>query len=344
MAILVGVLTLSVGLQPVALVVEGSGPASTEMLNIIRSDTEAYTLTITDVQHAAQLLGSEQVAAVIVIPAIFDQAVAKGDATLDLTLNNVDIDFGDDIRRSIDRSVAQFDAPSLGAVGERVQGLSSEVVPNPYRIAISEEPLRNTTVNFLSYQLIPVLILLVLTLAMLGTAWLTGREFETGTMRLLRISPVSMVSVVAGRVSAALLVTLIAAIPVLAIIELTGLIRAQPLAWLASVLMIALTCVVASGLGFLLAATFRNTRLISMAAVSVSTYLFFLGGGFTVVAFLPSWLQTLGVFDPARYAIDGLRQLLFYSTPENAGVDLLIVTLSAVLVIGSGSVLVARRA
>jgi ABC-2 type transport system permease protein len=344
MAILVAVLTFSVGVQPVALVNEGSGPAATEMTNIIRSDTEAYKLTVTDLPTASQLLGSEQVAAVIVIPAVFDQAVAKGEATLDLTLNNVDIDFGDDIRRSIDRSVAQFDAPSLGAVGERVQGLNSEVVPNPYRIAISEDPLRSTNVSFLSYQLVPVLILLVLALAMLGTAWLTGREIEAGTMRLLRISPISMLSVVFGRVAAALAVTLGAALPIMVIVQVTGLISARPLEFVSSLAVVALSCIVASGLGFLLASVFRATRLIAMAAVAASTYLFFLGGGFTVIAFLPQWLQTVSVVDPARYAIDGLRQLLFYADPQNVAIDLGVLALAAVLVMGAGSALVARRA
>lgn len=344
MAALVAVLTFSVGVQPVALVDEGSGPAASEMATIISSDTEAYNLVLTDRVGASQLLGSQQVAAVIVIPAAFDEAVAKGEASIDLTLNNVDIDFGDDLRRSVDRSVAQFDAPSLGAVGERVQGLNATIVPNPYRIAVSERPLRSTNVSFLSYQLVPVLILLVLSLAMLGTAWLTGRDIEAGTMRLLRISPISMLSVVAGRVAAALAVTLIATVPVLVIVQLTGVIGAGPLEWISALLVVALTSVVASGLGFLLAAAFRATRVIAMGAVAASTYLFFLGGGFTVIAFLPRWLQTISVIDPARYAIDGLRQLLFYASPQNVAVDMAVLAGAAVVVMASGSMLVARRA
>jgi ABC-type multidrug transport system permease subunit len=81
-----------------------------------------------------------------------------------------------------------------------------------------------------------------------------------------------------------------------------------------------------------------------MAAVAASTYLFFLGGGFTVIAFLPQWLQTVSIVDPARYAIDGLRQLLFYANPENVTADLAILALAAALVMTSGSLLVARRA
>ena len=42
------------------------------------------------------------------------------------------------------------------------------------------------------------------------------------------------------------------------------------------------------------------------------TNLFFLGGGFTTVAFLPNWIQTVSQFVPTSYAINGLRQALFY--------------------------------
>jgi ABC-type multidrug transport system permease subunit len=40
--------------------------------------------------------------------------------------------------------------------------------------------------------------------------------------------------------------------------------------------------------------------------------IFFLGGGFTTVAFLPEWIQTVSLFVPTSYAIKRLRQALFY--------------------------------
>ena len=91
-------LTLSVGRQPVALVVDGHGPQTAIMANIFTSDREAYAVRETDLSTAAGMLASQQVAAVIVIPSTFESDVATGTANVDLTLNNVDVDFGDDIR------------------------------------------------------------------------------------------------------------------------------------------------------------------------------------------------------------------------------------------------------
>ena len=113
MTLVLVTLSMSVTQQPVALVVQGNGTASMHMAQIIRADTEAYDLTVTNATTANSMLENEQVAAVITIPSTFDQQVANGTGKVLLKINNVDFDFSDDIRRSVDRSVVEFDAPSL---------------------------------------------------------------------------------------------------------------------------------------------------------------------------------------------------------------------------------------
>jgi len=83
------------------------------MQDIIQRDTDAYFLTLTDAKNAKRLLDNQEVAAVITIPKDFDEKLNSHQSNVILTLNNVDIDFADDIRRSVDRSVAHFDAPIL---------------------------------------------------------------------------------------------------------------------------------------------------------------------------------------------------------------------------------------
>ncbi|MGO8805204.1 MAG: hypothetical protein ACLQO7_01175, partial [Candidatus Bathyarchaeia archaeon] len=64
MTLVLVTLSLSVTQQPVALVVQGTGPASMQMAQIIRSDTEAYDLTVTNLTTANSMLQDEKVAAV----------------------------------------------------------------------------------------------------------------------------------------------------------------------------------------------------------------------------------------------------------------------------------------
>ncbi|MBO0835911.1 MAG: ABC transporter permease, partial [Actinobacteria bacterium] len=70
--------------------------------------------------------------------------------------------------------------------------------------------------------------------------------------------------------------------------------------------------------------------------------LFFLGGGFTTVQFLPTWLHRLTEFVPTSYAIDGLRQSLFYPGLYGFGADMRALLGTALLAVAVGGVAVRR--
>src|SRR5262249_60159333 len=108
------------------------------------------------------------------------------------------------------------------------------------------------------------------------------------------------------------LVSLVVIVPPLALPTLTGLIAPPAGHWPAIALIFLGTAVCAAGLGAVLGAILRGARTVSMAAAVICTYLFFLGGGFTTIQFLPDWLRRVTLLVPTRYAIDGLRQSLFY--------------------------------
>src|SRR5439155_821061 len=129
---------------------------------------------------AERAIGEQRIAAIIVVLEDFDVAAARADAAVDLYLNNVDIDLADDLRRSVTRSVAEFDAPQLGLLGELHGPSSGVLLPNPYRVAVAEHDLRDTNVSFLQYQVIPIVVLIVISVGVLGTALLTARDFEHG--------------------------------------------------------------------------------------------------------------------------------------------------------------------
>lgn len=330
MGLFLWVLTLSVGRQPVALVVEDHGPQGAIMANILLSDTDAYNLIETKtLAGAEELLASQQVAAVVVIPPSFDVDVAKGTATVDFTLNNVDIDFGDDVRRAVARSVAQFDAPYLGFGGERLQAGLQGVVPNPYRIAIAELTLRQTNVGFLAYMLAPVILLVVLSVGTLGIGWLTAADIGSGALQLLRTTPASSLGVAVGRVAAALCVVALIDAPLVGYAAWTEHLSLARVAAVSG--LVILTAAVSVGFGLVIALAFRRPRLVAMASTTLCSYLFFLGGGFTTIAFLPRWLQTLSGVVPTRYAIDGLRQVMFYARPEHVVQDLAVLVSVAVV-------------
>jgi ABC-2 type transport system permease protein len=342
MAVLLAMLTLSVGRQPVALVIEGQGPEAQSMARIIESDTEAYALTVTDSGTTAGMLENQTAAAVIVVPAGFDQAVTTHQATLDLTLNNVDVDFADDIRRTVARSVAEFDAPQLGIQGEIAGPSRGVLLPNTYRVAIAEQPLRDTNVDFLRYQVLPALVLLVLSVGLMGTALLSARDVEQGTARAMVLSPQPAWRLVAGRFVGGVAASLVVLLPVLGIATVLGVVAPPAGHWPALLAVFIATALAAAGLGAALGAWLRRARVVAMAASVVATYLFFLGGGFTTIAFLPDWLRAISNAVPIRYAIDGMRQCLFYADLRGVAMDLVVLGATAVAAVLIGSLMVRR--
>jgi ABC-2 type transport system permease protein len=368
MGILVAVLTNSAGQQPVALVVKGQGPAAGRIARILRGDADAYLLKVMTPSEAERAIGEERVAAIIVVPENFDYAVARSTAVVDVYLNNIDIDLADDIRRSVTRTVAEFDAPQLGLLGELHGPSEGVLLPNPYRVAVAEHDMRETNVSFLQYQVIPILILIVISIGLLGTALLTARDFERGTAKMLMLGPPRSSVLVVGRLLGGALITIALVTPLIALGFLTHhipycsealtaplwltMLFSGPCGWILPVpsashgvaliaLMLAVTLMTV-GLGTLLGVALRDTRLVTMTGLNVSAYLFFLGGGFTTVAFLPHWLQVASRFVPTSYAIEGLRQALFYPDLIGFRTDMLVLSSSALVSVALASLMLTR--
>lgn len=345
MALLLFVLALSVGQQPVALVVQDQGPYAQRMESLISYDTEAYALTETDAQTANRMLSDQEIAAVITIPPNFDALINDNrQASLSLVLNNIDIDFADDIRRSVERSVGEFDAPQLDLSDLDVYQSNAyrPVLESSYRIAVTARNIRQTAVDFLHYQILPVLILLVLSVGLIGTAQLCAQDVERGTAHYLALAPQADWGLVVGRLLGGLIASLVVLVPALVLCMLTGIVSPPANHWPALIALFVATGLCASGMGATLGALLRDARTVTMAASTIATYLFFLGGGFTTIAFLPTWLQDLSAFVPIRYAIDGMRQALFYPDLDGVNTDLIVLVVTALVAVIIGSIAVRR--
>jgi ABC-type multidrug transport system permease subunit len=281
-------------------------------------------------EEAQSALGEQRVAAMIVVPENFDEAVSAGNGIVDLYLNNVDIDLSDDLRRSVTRSVAEFDAPQLALLGELHGPSEGVILPNAYRVAVNERDMRDTNVSFLQYQVIPIVVLIVISCGLLGTALLTARDFARHTVKVMLLSPTGRLSLVLGRLLGGLLITGALVLPLMGLGFLTQYLPVPSGTHLLALAALLLAVSVATvGLGTLLGVWVRDERLVTMTGLNLAVYLFFLGGGFTTVAFLPKWIQNVSEFVPTKYAIEGLRQALFYPDLIGFGQDLLILSLCA---------------
>ncbi|MCA1824072.1 MAG: ABC transporter permease [Frankia sp.] len=342
LALMVLALTYAVGRQPVALVAEGQGPQAQRLVEIIRG-SDGFFLVERSAAAAARDLKAQRVAAVVTVPREFDARLASHDAHVDVLINNVDLDFSDDIRRSVTEAVVEIDAPTLAALGETdLPPATLSGIPNPYRIDVAETNLRRPDVSFLSYQLVPVLALLALTGGTLVTATSIATERERGVLRLLTLTPARRTTLMLGRLAGGSVaaLALLAAVAVPA--GLLGALNPPPGRWPLLALLLAATALGSVGIGVVIGVVTRRMTTTVALGVNVATAFFLLGGGFTTIAFLPRFVQSLARVVPTYYAVEGVREVLFYEHTPTLGRNLGVLAGTAVVSAAFGAAVLAR--
>jgi ABC-type multidrug transport system permease subunit len=358
MALMVLALTYAVGRQPVALVMQSEGKAATGISELI-SHSDGFFLVQRTPEQARKDLKDQKVAAVITIPPSFDADIYAGNATVNVLINNVDLDFADDIRRSVSEAVVaynvdagkQLDASELAEHGGKAADvpkddqsvvLGSHFATNPYGVSVEEFDLRHQDISFLAYQLIPVLALLALTGGTLVTALALTGERELGALRLIQVSPARTVTVALGHLlgGAVGALALIAAVVVPA--TLLGVLHPPDGRWPFIAALLLLTAVAATALGVVIGVVCRRATTAVLLGVNAVAASFLLGGGFTTVAFLPDIVQSASRLTPTYYSVAALREAFFYQHMASAVHDMVVLALFAAAAVVAAAVFLAR--
>lgn len=150
-------------------------------------------------------------------------------------------------------------------------------------------------------------------------------------------------AIVAGKLLAGWLTTLAVAAAILAIGAALGFLRPAGWYWLPALGMMGLYALAASGMGAALGVTLRTLPLVTAASTNIASYLFFLSGGTSVVAFLPDWVQAIAHFMPSYYAVHALDAAVFYASTEELGRDVAVVAATAALTVILGALALRRR-
>lgn len=342
MAVMVVALTYAVGRQPVALVVDGQGPFTSRIVQIIR-ESDGFFLVERTAAQARSDLQAQRVSAVITIPRSFDSDIAAHRGRIDVLINNVDLDFADDVRRSVNEAVVEVDAPSLATLGESdLPPGTVSGIPNPYRLDVAETDLRSPDVSFLAYQIVPVLALLALTAGTLVTALVIAGERETGALKLVALAPAPRLSLVAGRLLGGTYAAGLLLGAVVAAGAVFNLLNPPAGRWPLLGLLLLVTAVGSVGLGVLVGLLTRRVTTTAMLGVNVATAAFLLGGGFTTIAFLPDFVQSVARAMPTFYAVEGIREVLFYDRMPTLGRNLTVLAGTAAVSLLVGALALSR--
>jgi ABC-type multidrug transport system permease subunit len=319
---------VAVGRSPVALVTLDSGPQGRLMQQIFHQ-ADVFRITDATPQQAQTLLDNIQVIAVITIPADFTQRVEAHDPSPVLVrVNNLNLDFTNDIRRSVPDAITQF---------YQAQGSAS-----PIKVTMHEHDLRQRDVQLFQYSVLPTISLLLLLSGIVTSSMATAREWEFRTVKEMLLAPIPRAAIIIGKMLAGFATTFLLGALVFSISYALGWTQPQGIYWLITILILALIALFGTGLGVALGAALQRTMSVVGISVNIAFYLFFLAGGVGVLAFEPTFLQNIAAYVPLTYGIHALEQAVFYSSSDLFGRDVLVLGLTVLAALGLG-VLSMRR-
>ena len=318
----------AVGTNKVALVVLSSGPHTDQMVQALE-DQDAYVITRTTSDDAENLISNLKIEAVITIPANFESQFSSGQqAPIDYEINNLNLDFTNDLRRSLPDAITTFYANQ----------------PNsPVTVSVNETDMRLQDISLIQYQVLPLLIQLLTAAGVLNTGLAAAREWETLTIKELYQAPINRRDLIIGKTVAGWLITMFYGLVALGVATLAGFFRPHGIYWLTTLLVMALVGLASAGLGVTLAALVRREQRVIALSTNLTFYLFFLSGGISVIAFLPDVIQTIAHFVPTYYGVHALQMAVFYSSSDLLLRDSVVLAVTALVMVTIGAYAFRRR-
>lgn len=320
---------VATGRNPVALVVLDHGPTGIQMQRIFH-DADVFIITDATPDQAAELLRTIQVAAIVTIPADFTQRVAAHDPSpVDVTVNNLNLDFTNDIRRAVPDVITQFYA---------AQGSAS-----PIKVTMREHDLRSRDVQGYQFNVVPMIVMLLVLNGLVTSGIAAAREWESRTIKEMLLAPIARPAIIIGKVLAGFTATFLLGVLVLLFGAALDWTRPDGIHWVTTLLVIALVALLGTGLGVTVGAAVQRIQPVTALSTLGAFYLFFLAGGIGVLAFDPIWLQQIASYDPLAYGVHALEMAVFYNSSDLLGRDVLTLSSSALVALGLGFVAMRRQ-
>lgn len=298
--------------------------------NIIQAlnNTEIFNVrAIDDEQQAIELLKAGDVSAVITFPEGFNASIATGRATyvtLDIDKTNPNVAqivtsglqaFFSEVNKDIRSTWVKFAKGVITVILNYTQPEMKELilesmddVVEPISVAEGES-LKKEAKGYKEYILAGFLSFPFLFSSMAGAAEIIVSERLTGTLKRIRVSPTSPLSMLWGKTLAVLTQT---SISIFILASLGYLLLNPRVNWNIPLLapIMFLGSINGIAIGLLISSIARSPREASGAATAIAIILQFFIGAYFPVEMLPSYLQTIGRIIPMTYASNAMRDIM----------------------------------
>lgn len=317
--LLVSLFGLTGSRAPTALINNDNGVYSKIFITNLESTYHSFNLMTMSYNQAQRLLNHGKLVAIITIPQGFSDAIYQEHPTqITVNVDNVDADLTDDIQRALPSAIVGF--------GKRLHfpGIS---------VHVNEQDVLTNDTGFIPYLIVSGLALDAFVIAGILSAVAVAREYESGTFKLLTLSPIHPLIPLIGRVLAADTIALIGIlISVLIIVMGYKVIPIHPFEMIGALVV----CVIIFGcIGALVGVALKKTLPISSLIFGLALPLYIDSGALEPERFDGNIIWTFAHLSPIYYAVGILENAFhgFRVTPEPISVDFLLLIVWAIFMI-----------
>ncbi|HZC20514.1 MAG TPA: ABC transporter permease, partial [Nitrososphaeraceae archaeon] len=205
---------LTGGEAPTAIVLEDHGPYAIQFISAMEH-SHSFIIQQTTPSEAQNLMREGRIVSIITIPANFDSSLQKGfDVQLPVVINNLDVDFTNDIRRAVPLAITSFYA---------------NVFPNQVVIRAHEIDTYSHDTSYIQYLVVSLMVVSIMLGGLLQAGANAAREYENGTIKELILSPARPWAIQLGKLLGALVLNSFSVSVV--IIVIVFLIGVRPIHW-----------------------------------------------------------------------------------------------------------------
>ena len=298
--ILMSLFVLAGSNAPTAVVLQDRGPFAQKFYDSM-SHAHSFRLQQTNAPAAQAMLQSGQIVAIVTVPSDFDARIQQSQPVqVNVEINNLNTDFTNDIRRAVPLSITSFYAKSF---------------PNIVTITPHEHDFYSQDTDYIPYLAVSILVLGLAVGGLLQAGIATAREWDKETIKEILLSPANRFAVVAGKMLAAIVMSLVSAMIVL--IVLIGVIEVHPANWGEVIGFTLLSLVLFTAGGMLFGTLLKQTLPVTALALGISVPLFFVSGAFGPLSLNTKVIQVIAQVFPLYYAIV-LQQHAFHNFVLNS--------------------------
>jgi ABC-type Na+ efflux pump permease subunit len=319
---------------PVVVALDDTNGAAQQFVQVLRDihsqEAPYYELVTTDPEQARRMFAESAAFGMIVVPTDFGEQVAGGVAQIELHINNINSDYSKNLALRLDYALRTFaersDAPTFIIEESR---------------SFPHDP---SMADYISTSL---LLFGCLYSAMLNTGLHVAGEWSDRNIKLLLLAPADRGALVAGKVLAGLLQSLVSVTLILLLLVLVFGFAPTGSFWaLAAIVLVVL--LLGAGLGALVGVASKQTLAVTSILITASIFIFLVSGNEDSLRGLAWQGPVVGLWWLARalpttYAFLAARSLLLTGDATTLLRDLMIVLGTTMLTL-AGVALLLRRA